>query len=186
MLIYVRTAVAPGDLASSEDPTGHSPVPGRTPYNLHPETLLLPETLKPRRWSGGNATTSEPRPLSKDRSCWLLSTTLVPTTFEPLSKSREANCWEPESDYLIDSPRVRRTTEQTWEKLRWRIYSECDISKERLHELFPWLLALDTVTDDQQSHFKERPLNLDPLIRGSVVDTCSWAWSPRGRNLLGQ
>lgn len=59
MLIYVRTAVAPGDLASSEDPTGHSPVPGRTPYNLHPETLLLPETLKPRRWSGGNAATGE-------------------------------------------------------------------------------------------------------------------------------
>lgn len=51
MLIYVRTGVAPGDLASSEDPTGHSPVPGRTPYNLHPETLLLPETLKSLRWS---------------------------------------------------------------------------------------------------------------------------------------
>ncbi|KAG7188531.1 hypothetical protein KM043_008163 [Ampulex compressa] len=50
MLIYVRAGVAPRDLASSEDPTGHSPVPSRTPYNLHPETLLLPETLKPLRW----------------------------------------------------------------------------------------------------------------------------------------
>lgn len=115
MLIYVRTAVAPGDLASSEDPTGHSPVPSRTPYNLHPETLLLPETLKGRE---GEVTP----PLSKDRSCRLLSAALVSaTTFgEPLSKSREANCRGPESDYLVDSlPRSpRRMTGQTREKLR--------------------------------------------------------------------
>lgn len=78
MLIYVRTRAALGDLASSEDPTGHSaahsPLPSAilllqrsaptanspavlvareharwTPYNLHRETLLLPETLKPCR-----------------------------------------------------------------------------------------------------------------------------------------
>lgn len=92
MLIYVRTAVAPGDLASSEDPTGHSPVPGRTPYNLHPETLLLPETLKPPRWRAG--VTLPAANLARCRrteAVGLLLATLVPT-FEALSKSREANC----------------------------------------------------------------------------------------------
>lgn len=42
-----RTGIAPRDFASLRTQLGTLSASNRTPHNLHPETLLLPQTLKP-------------------------------------------------------------------------------------------------------------------------------------------